>query len=210
MFSPLKDTYQKKKKKQRTSVYCSYTFNALRWQCLAPASSMYCTISRLREAVSFNQVPYPAGTVSASSFCRRPPPWSRLLLALAPGSSLTLPHSPGAPPLQDAESAGEWQASGGKNSGWAPQTHKQGHFCRSHTRWPHIGLTGGKTHLTWDKLLPVAIARLLLFQWFHNFETKSFLLCDRSARKRPEHYSHFITCAVILTWHTSLSQVLNI
>lgn len=66
---------------------------------------MYCTISRFRGAVSFNQVPYPAGTVSASSFCRRPPPWSRLLLALARGLSLTLPHNPGAPPLQEKKRA---------------------------------------------------------------------------------------------------------
>lgn len=147
---------------------------------------MYCTISRLREAVSFNQVPYPAGTVSASSFCRRPPPWSRLLLALAPGSNLTLPHSPGAPPLQEGESAGEWQASSGEYSGWAPQTHNQGHFCRSHAQWRHIGPTEGKTHLTWEKLLSVAMARLLLFKGFHNFKTKTFLLCDRSTRKRLE------------------------
>lgn len=86
---------------------------------------MYCTISRLRGAVSLNQVPYPAGMVSASSFCRRPPPWSLLLLALAPGSSPTLPHSPGAPPLREGESASERQASGGKSSGWAPQTHNR-------------------------------------------------------------------------------------
>lgn len=78
---------------------------ALRWQCFASAKAtatatgMYCTILRFRGAVSFNQVPYPAGTVSSSSSCRRRPPWSRLLLALSPGSSQTLPHNLGAPPL---------------------------------------------------------------------------------------------------------------
>lgn len=82
------------------------TSEALRWQCFATAtaSGMYCTILRFRGAVSFNQVPYPAGTVSSSSSCRRRPPWSLLLLALAPGSSQTLPHSLGALPLQEGES----------------------------------------------------------------------------------------------------------
>lgn len=119
------------------------TSKTLRWQCLATASGMYCTILRFRGAVSFNQVPYPAGTVSSSSSCCRPPPWSHLLLALAPGSSQTLPHNLGAPPLQEGESIDEWQPCGREHPSQAPQ-----HSARVNSIWT---LLTGRT-LTWLKL----------------------------------------------------------
>lgn len=79
---------------------------------------MYCTILRLRGAVSFNQVPYPAGTVSSSSSCRHRPPWSRLLLALAPGSSQTSLRNLGALSLLDRKSVDdEWQPCWGEHPG---------------------------------------------------------------------------------------------
>lgn len=119
------------------------TSKALRWQCFATASGMYCTILRFRGAVSFNQVPYPAGTVSSSSSCRRPPPWSRLLLALAPGSSQTLPRNLGAPPLQEGESIDEWQPCSRKYPGQPPQ-----HRTRVNSIWTPLT---GRT-LAWLKL----------------------------------------------------------
>lgn len=105
-------------------MYSAFGREAVRWQCFATASTMYCTILRFRGAVSFNQVPYPAGTVSSSSSCRRQPPWSHLLLALAPGLSQTLPHNLGAPPLWErdrAPSDGEWQPCSRKHPSQAPQ-----------------------------------------------------------------------------------------
>lgn len=77
-------------------------------RCITRASRMHCTILRFREAVSFNQVPYPAGTVSSFSSCRYLPPWSHLLLALAPGWNRTSLHNRGAPPLQEVKSTDEW------------------------------------------------------------------------------------------------------
>lgn len=59
--------------------------------------------SRFKEAVSFNQVPYPADTVSSFSSCHRPPPLSHPPQALAQGSSQTLLHNRGALPLQKGQ-----------------------------------------------------------------------------------------------------------
>ncbi len=131
------------------------TSEALRWQCFATASGMYCTILRFRGAVSFNQVPYPAGTVSSSSSCRRRPPWSRLLLALAPGSSQTSPHNLGAPPLEEGESIDdEWQPCGREHPGQAPQ-----HSTRVNSIWTPLS---GRT-LAWLKLnSPVPLLRVFI------------------------------------------------
>lgn len=59
--------------------------------------------SRFKEAVSFNQVTYPAGTVSSFSSCHCPPPSSRPPQALVRGSSQTSPHTPGALPLSKVQ-----------------------------------------------------------------------------------------------------------
>lgn len=139
------------------------TSEALRWQCFATAttSGMYCTILRFRGAVSFNQVPYPAGTVSFSSSCRRRPPWSRLLLALAPDSSQTSPHNLGAPPLQEGESTDdEWQPCGREHPSRAPQHSHQGQFYLNCTQWQDISLIEVK--------FPSSITKDLHFLFFFN------------------------------------------
>lgn len=80
----------------------------MRWRCFTtvPTLADYCTILRFTWAVSSYQVPYPAGTVSSSSSCRRRPPWSHPPLALAQDSNQTLLHNRGAPPLWAGE--GKW------------------------------------------------------------------------------------------------------
>lgn len=127
---------------------------ALRWQCFAAATTvgMYCSILCFRGAVSFNQVPYPDGTVSSSSSCRHRPPWSRLLLALAPGLSQTSLHNLGALPLWEEETTDdEWRRSGTEHPRQASE-----HCARVNFSWTPLS---GKT-LAWLKLSsPVPLLR---------------------------------------------------
>lgn len=146
---------------------------------------MYCTILRFRGAVSFNQVPYPAGTVSSSSSCRRRPPWNRLLLALALGLSQTLPHNLGAPPLQEGESTDdEWQPCGREHPSQAPFPQ---HSTKVNSIWT---LLSART-LAWLKLCSISSAcyfqcDFFFFKLFPFFMTRYSFFSPTSQMKKVE------------------------
>lgn len=106
-------------------------------QIQACSAQMYFS-SRSKEAVSFNQVTYPAGTVSSFSSCHCPPPSSRPPQALVPGSSQTSPHTPGALPLPKVQPPHGYQprrkAKPSSPQGGQNQQHSDG-FMQN---WSHL------------------------------------------------------------------------